>query len=211
MGYDRWWCLYGFARHAFITPSPAWGTTPGRRGESHTRWTFLSTSPAWGTTNFLFVYFIDTEISIHVPRVGDDATLCSQGCGKSRHFYPRPPRGGRRRQSRGGRRRIPISIHVPRVGDDGLFDSFKVPVKQFLSTSPAWGTTGIRAFNGADIDISIHVPRVGDDVSKITKFLIYIISIHVPRVGDDDSPFSWYSSCYHFYPRPPRGGRHFLG
>ena len=57
------------------------------------------------------------KISIHVPRVGDDAQYqCTAG--RDRYFYPRPPRGGRPLseifEKIGGK----ISIHVPRVGDD---------------------------------------------------------------------------------------------
>ena len=81
---------------------------------------------------------------------------------------------------------------------------------QFLSTSPARGTTWL--FYEMDLclyTISIHVPREGDDaislkaIWKATLFLStspargttvpyyagyhkrYVISIHVPREGDD--------------------------
>ena len=55
---------------------------------------FLSTSPAWGTTSYGSIRKQSCEISIHVPRVGDDA----DGAVPCAVKY--------------------ISIHVPRVGDD---------------------------------------------------------------------------------------------
>ena len=147
------------------------------------------------------------DISIHVPRVGDDrsAVWCRPRC---QYFYPRPPRGGRPRSSS-------VSPVSP----------------AFLSTSPAWGTTlcgdgacetvshfyprpprGGRAKASAARSgchcISIHVPRVGDDPrpSRKRRGRAYI-SIHVPRVGDDRAMGRYQCPDRHFYPRPPRGGR----
>ena len=57
---------------------------------------FLSTSPAWGTTQAQAGQFRRFNISIHVPRVGDDRPRCQPPCPGRRYFYPRPPRGGRR-------------------------------------------------------------------------------------------------------------------
>ena len=56
------------------------------------------------------------------------------------HFYPRPPRGGRRRATR----------HLTRA-------------RPFLSTSPARGTTTYFLPLFGSVEISIHVPREGDD------------------------------------------------
>ena len=58
------------------------------------------------------------HISIHVPRVGDDhgaLPLAYVDC--------------------------IISIHVPRVGDDLYLATRRLAIAEFLSTSPAWGTT----------------------------------------------------------------------
>ena len=59
------------------------------------------------------------------------------------------------------------------------------PTGQFLSTSPARGTTTAEQIAEAENGISIHVPREGDDPT---------------RCGGWNAP-------WHFYPRPPRGGR----
>ena len=82
---------------------------------------FLSTSPARGTTPGHGIHRRDLDISIHVPREGDDTT--PSPCRPSpKNFYPRPPRGGRRHD-----------------GSRVFID------REFLSTSPARGTTRIVA------------------------------------------------------------------
>ena len=80
------------------------------------------------------------KISIHVPRVGDDLVLL---CVFFILFL--------------------ISIHVPRVGDDLQQSIDNSQAFAFLSTSPAWGTTGPVFATSVAMVISIHVPRVGDD------------------------------------------------
>ena len=57
-------------------------------------------------------------ISIHVPRMGDDAAGCCAGPAAAK-----------------------ISIHVPRMGDDPSINVKDVAARSFLSTSPVWGTT----------------------------------------------------------------------
>ena len=102
--------------------------------------TFLSTSPAWGTTIFIIIPPFAMMISIHVPRVGDDALLAVQTRNEE-NFYPRPPRGGRHSVCYTILTRLDISIHVPRVGDDSFCVYSLEKENEFLSTSPAWGTT----------------------------------------------------------------------
>ena len=79
---------------------------------------FLSTSPARGTTDPSKVLLGDLDISIHVPREGDDQAPTLPRTTAS-YFYPRPPRGGRRDKTA----------------------QFVCRYFQFLSTSPARGTT----------------------------------------------------------------------
>ena len=100
-------------------------------------------------------------ISIHIPRVGDDADGLRD-----------------RRVSR-------ISIHIPRVGDDlhGVVSIRKKP--RFQSTSPVWGMTSRTAAKSFPWFISIHIPRVGDDDGILDVLAPMVISIHIPRVGDD--------------------------
>ena len=102
-----------------------------------------------------------------------------------RDFYPRPPRGGR------------LIYLAEELGEI-----------EFLSTSPAWGTTSSFSRSQRTCRISIHVPRVGDDAPVPIQIGSQMsISIHVPRVGDDNAHSVKRQFCPHFYPRPPRGGR----
>ena len=177
------WCKW-LNEETFLSTSPAWGTT-NTGGEAKHTLTFLSTSPAWGTTR---------NILLSSRRTGN--------------FYPRPPRGGRRGRARAVQLPAGISIHVPRVGDDMAESPVSVSENQFLSTSPAWGTTQTPYLGSTKRLISIHVPRVGDDAQGTgDPTARKAISIHVPRVGDDRPRGQSDSSGFHFYPRPPRGGR----
>ena len=126
---------------------------------------------------------------------------------QKKDFYPRPPCGGRLDEKFGGLQEFGISIHVPLAGDDITAGTLRaisvisihVPLAgddegisqflgdlwKFLSTSPLRGTTPLVLVGLREINISIHVPLAGDD----------------KRYG---------AACcikYHFYPRPPCGGR----
>ena len=103
------------------------------------------------------------------------------------HFYPRPPRGGRRTDPHRRASHARISIHVLREEDDqiveGLFDRvvyfYPRPPRGgrpaevvdsgetgsgFLSTSSARRTTNFLQLSCAMIAISIHVLREEDDL-----------------------------------------------
>ena len=56
-------------------------------------------------------------ISIHALREEGDS-YCFEGAYGIRHFYPRPPRGGRRQDMAGGRAEGDISIHALREEGD---------------------------------------------------------------------------------------------
>ena len=101
---------------------------------------------------------------------------------------------------------------------------------QFLSTSPARGTTTAAGGKPRPTVISIHIPREGDDLGELTAMdkseviSIHIpregddgwldchdrggqISIHIPREGDDVAFYVIGGVTKYFYPHPPRGGR----
>ena len=85
------------------------------------------------------------------------------GSRTTRHFNPRPPRGGRRQ-----RRRWP-SGHL-----------------QFQSTPPARGATLLSKAHNGLLAISIHAPREGGDSHFPTsRQQLHKISIHAPREGGD--------------------------
>ena len=122
------------------------------------------------------------DISIHIPRVGDD------------------------RRDRSDDRYRDISIHIPRVGDDISKALRCYFLASFQSTSPVWGMTRLSIITLRGIRISIHIPRVGDDASRGILFSDFGISIHIPRVGDDTGLPARSASNAHFNPHPPCGG-----
>ena len=80
------------------------------------------------------------HISIHAPREGSDLPRLLAGRIQPQNFYPRSPRGERRRGRFCGHFLNGISIHAPREGSDGSRD-MEPPVRI----------------------ISIHAPREGSD------------------------------------------------
>ena len=102
---------------AFLSTSPAWGTTIFPILSIGRCFDFLSTSPAWGTTVSCVSSSTDQRLSIHVPRVGDDAIMPST----SLHwfsFLSTSPAWGTTLAFLHGSLAVTLSIHVPRVGDD---------------------------------------------------------------------------------------------
>ena len=79
---------------------------------------FQSTSPVWGMTAVDADGTEIYEISIHIPRVGDDLRARAKSFG-----------------------RVAISIHIPRVGDDTEWLLKRLKLETFQSTSPVWGMT----------------------------------------------------------------------
>ena len=150
-------------------------------------------------------------ISIHALREeGDEFTPCVT---KSfTYFYPRPPRGGRPSQRR----------PLPKTASN------------FYPRPPRGGRPYAGCTSGLYLRISIHALREeGDPLGIGTISPIELISIHALREEGDRSRTSRSTSqkrflstpsarratvCWlyirfvskNFYPRPPRGGRHFL-
>ena len=100
---------------------------------------FLSTLPARGATVGLPQIFGFCQISIHAPREGSDPAAAVLPLCKT-YFYPRSPRGERRRRPCGF-----------------------ITIIAFLSTLPARGATLEVWVHELDKRISIHAPREGSD------------------------------------------------
>ena len=79
-----------------------------------------------------------------------------------KHFYPRPPRGGRHRKSLRFRSAPTISIHALREEGDGSVPPWYV-YKIFLSTPSARRATQPLLLSGTDLFISIHALREEGD------------------------------------------------
>ena len=124
------------------------------------------------------------------------------------HFYPRPPRGGRRDRH----------------------SKFK-SITRFLSTPSARRATSAEAAANRAWQISIHALREEGDSGTVANYSkTKAISIHALREEGDlpwlslcsaigkflstpsarratDAPLIWATSLMYFYPRPLRGGR----
>ena len=101
------------------------------------------------------------------------------------YFYPRPPRGGRRKCD------IAVRTSNP-----------------FLSTPSARRATRMPPSASRTSSISIHALREEGDEVKYIDAHLDDISIHALREeGDAPSTTCWPCSRCYFYPRPPRGGR----
>ena len=143
-------------------PRPPYGGRPTMRPVQK-RWTtyFYPRPPYGGRRGYGQHHYHHRDISIHVPRMGDDAAN-GFGLYPGGYFYPRPPYGGR-----------------------PMFGKSMSHSMLFLSTSPVWGTTYDLSDLASVGDISIHVPRMGDDPVLYAFRRAAHISIHVPRMGDD--------------------------
>ena len=133
------WEGWDEADDEFLSTLPARGATRGP-GRGRGRDVFLSTLPARGATRYIVVCYSDL-----------------------RHFYPRSPRGERRRFALGCRQSMTFLSTLPARGATSGYPAVGGHQPEFLSTLPARGATG-------------HGPRPS---------LVEIISIHAPREGSD--------------------------
>ena len=146
---------------------------------------FLSTSPLRGTTIISTRPASPGDISIHVPLAGDDP--CPHpGNSISRHFYPRPPCGGRQTITVALVNTTKFLSTSPLRGTTVKICRVLFDAQIFLSTSPLRGTTVRLVQTALEHRISIHVPLAGDDGDAMTLWgMAQAISIHVPLAGDD--------------------------
>ena len=145
---------------------------------------FLSTPSARRATLFCGVTCVIHAISIHALREEGDYAGHEPDSGQ-KHFYPRPPRGGRQHYIR----------------------AF-CWCQQFLSTPSARRATSVSlATRTHSWYFYPRPPRGGRRQEKLAKRLGISISIHALREeGDTAQGWNGYTPT-NFYPRPPRGGR----
>ena len=146
------------------------------------------------------------EISIHALREEGDALPLWQ-VQQPRDFYPRPPRGGRRREvlprCRGSKflstpsaRRATREVLPPRQGR-----------QNFYPRPPRGGRlhTGQRRYA---YNLFLSTPSARRATDRIHRGLNNMaISIHALREEGDSRTDARKHRQRHFYPRPPRGGR----
>ena len=145
------------------------------------------------------------------------------------YFYPRPPRGGRRRSTPGDEPFQAISIHALREEGDGAFLFLGRQPRNFYPRPPRGGRPKTTTKNAGQDNFYPRPPRGGrlaaaPITNKKNKFLstpsarratdrgeVQLcsadISIHALREeGDERFNAQRFGIC-DFYPRPPRGGR----
>ncbi len=167
----------------FQSTFPVWGTTSLITSYSTPSIDFNPRSPCGERLGRWTRYTATKKISIHVPRVGNDAINLRQLT------------------------QVQISIHVPRVGNDpGLF-AYLLRRQISIHVPRAGNDLLLAHIPALWIAISIHVPRVGNDAINLRQLTQVQISIHVPRVGNDDFAFAFCFLLTNFNPRSPCGER----
>ena len=162
---------------------------------------FLSTLPARGATCFCLFLKGAQHISIHAPREGSDRTRSWRTFTPS-YFYPRSPRGERRRpagqrpglgdfypRSPRGERRVELP-EIPRP-------------KIFLSTLPARGATYTACYpSNTDVFLST-LPARGATISTRYKESLaeFLSTLPVRGATFCKAKFTLWESD--FYPRSP--------
>ena len=190
---------------------------------------FLSTPSARRATSSGALPGPALKISIHALREEGDCLTSLLGQ-PPQHFYPRPPRGGRRRPAAvTSSLRLDFYPRPPRGGRQAEYLGHEAG-RKFLSTPSARRATEHLQSNLEDSYISIHALREEGDISSSVdahnsaEFLSTPsarratrpvrendrdreISIHALREEGDTANFAKITSGANFYPRPPRGGR----
>ena len=159
------------------------------------------------------------HISIHALREEGDGAPHPAGA-RTQHFYPRPPRGGRRsRNSSFGKSKVFLSTpSARRATTRGLRRSCRGPIS--IHALREEGDVQHHA-NVFDLAISIHALREEGDLPRPPRggrpgpfrwpFSTPGISIHALREEGDRCSGQAAGPAADFYPRPPRGGRRLNG
>ena len=168
---------------------------------------FLSTPSARrATTNRMPLRF-STTISIHALREEGDCPSHRPAAAR-RHFYPRPPRGGRLRVAVNAKQHNTISIHALREEGDCIAAADGLPMVYFYPRPPRGGRLINPQIGFGIRQISIHALREEGDLpwTHSRPPVLYFYP-RPPRGGRLLRRIRSVSSPTHFYPRPPRGGR----
>ena len=164
---------------------------PPRGGRRPTRTTtsaaigFLSTPSARRATLLSGYGRVRDDISIHALREeGDRRTAHTEH--RLDDFYPRPPRGGRLRERFIGGRQL----------------------QHFYPRPPRGGRHHQPVASSIPNPISIHALREEGDAVPAVKTITKSLFLSTPsaRRATESQPGALMDQ-YHFYPRPPRGGR----
>ncbi len=170
---------------AYFYPRPPRGGRPLSASSLSLTYPFLSTPSARRATGLGYDYYTSHKISIHALREegdnGDDNDLRDVP-----HFYPRPPRGGRRRTITSGMGASKF-LSTPSARRATVFPGARsVPWLHFYPRPPRGGRHPLRQTEPLLLRISIHALREeGDDGPVGTAVVSDTISIHALREEGD--------------------------
>ena len=168
---------------------------------------FLSTPSARRATVAQGYYRRGYSISIHALREeGDNSKARSRG--QQRHFYPRPPRGGRRGVAIPCRLILFISIHALREEGDSTASTTGLITWHFYPRPPRGGRhRDFKERGGGKGFLSTPSARRATGELYPCKPDIFDFYPRPPRGGRPPCAQTAQQTETHFYPRPPRGGR----
>ena len=144
---------------------------------------------------------------LSTPSARRATPLLLRNCRCARHFYPRPPRGGRLYRNATNASRNAISIHALREEGDASRNAEHHAESNFYPRPPRGGRRrGQQARGVTKVFLSTPSARraTASDCGHADQVLI---SIHALREEGDAPASSLPSTPSNFYPRPPRGGR----
>ena len=147
---------------------------------------FLSTPSARRATPWQSIHGRSTQF-LSTPSARRATQAGYPSVGRRWYFYPRPPRGGRRQPSRCRVCSLYFYPRPPRGGRPAQAVRSSLTWR-FLSTPSARRATG----------------------NWVARLWACSISIHALREEGDIPPCRSRRWATYFYPRPPRGGRHFF-
>ena len=171
------------------------------------------------------------HISIHALREEGDGAPHPAGA-RTQHFYPRPPRGGRRLGQTGRATQFPISIYALREEGDRTLTGKWPKARAFLSTPSARRATLQCLVTWSSHRYFYPRPPRGGRPSAAGQHAEpdrFLSTPSARRATPRPQKWPWYKKflstpsarratrcCHpsglllrHFYPRPPRGGRQF--
>ena len=168
---------------------------------------FLSTPSARRATLTGSILWSMLTISIHALREEGDAHR-SENHHQEKHFYPRPPRGGRPYARLHNMTIQKISIHALREEGDPKGSHRKEETGDFYPRPPRGGRpykdSGVHTYLN---DFYPRPPRGGRRPRSHGGGRRMCISIHALREEGDATSSMATTARSNFYPRPPRGGR----
>ena len=168
---------------------------------------FLPAPSARRATEHTVVLVCSCVISIHALREEGDQ-LPPPHPGRTKYFYPRPPRGGRPRSRPQECHADQISIHALREEGDPGFRLRIFSGTNFYPRPPRGGRLTVRSIApGRSQFLSTPSARRATAALALPRRLVRVFLSTPSARRATARATSTQHPQVHFYPRPPRGGR----